>query len=823
MKRLITFLCIQVSIALGILGAVTETFDDESVFPAFGLGGITATQHTGAFGEWTLYDGNGMKVYGLTDVEYENKYAPSAWMVFNRAKTNPVHGDGKSHSGHQCMMSVSSIEDHVPATTDHWLISPELSGEAQTITFYARQLTTQYGNEKYEVLASSTNNTPTSFTIVGSTREITGEDWQEVSVSLPAGSKYFAIRHISYDIFAMLVDDITYEPKGSTGSGLAINETNFPDEVFRNWLKAQSYGVDGIITATEINVITSISVNAMDIKSLNGIEYFSAMTELRCYGNQLTSLDVSKNSLLSILICDMNKLTSLDVTKNTELTELTCQGNKLTSLDVTKNTVLKKLFCEYNNLTNIDVSNNPALTKLYCNNNQLTTLNLSKNIALEDLYCYCNQIQGAGMDALLASLSSGSVKMRAIYNKNENNVMTKAQVAAAKAKGATPLYYDGTEWKEYAGSDDDPSGDGGSFFYYQNEDGTLTITHAGERWHGQEGNQHWGTCCSYAGDIVIPEEIDGKTVTAVGKAAFWRSDITSLKLPKTLKLIADEAFLECRYVKDLAIPASVDSIGRGAFNSWDALESVTIEDSPNVLHTGSGGYSVMSSIFSDQPLLKKAYVGRNHKSPLYGSMGYEVNLFAHSHLQEITYGDYVTEIQQHELIECNSLKKVNLGKNITSIGALAFSGCDLISSIDLPAILTSIGEETFVWCPIETIRIPASVSTIEKNAFRNTAMKNIYCYGTIPAVCNGWIFEGISKNNMTLHYPQGTRDAYKAAECWKEFFDDHAVEFDASGINAITIDDVQNCKVYNLKGQQVDSQTTQKGLYILNGKKIIRK
>ena len=587
MKRLITFLCIQVSIALGILGAVTKTFDDESVFPAFGLGGITATQHTGAFGEWTLYDGNGMKVYGLTDVEYENKYAPSAWMVFNRAKTNPVHGDGKSHSGHQCMMSVSSIEDHVPATTDHWLISPELSGEAQTITFYARQLTTQYGNEKYEVLASSTNNTPTSFTIVGSTREITGEDWQEVSVSLPAGSKYFAIRHISYDIFAMLVDDITYEPKGSSGG------------------------------------------------------------------------------------------------------------------------------------------------------------------------------------------------------------------------------------------DDDPSG--GSFFYYQNEDGTLTITHAGERWHGQEGNQHWGTCCSYAGDIVIPEEIDGKTVTAVGKAAFWRSDITSLKLPKTLKLIADEAFLECRYVKDLAIPASVDSIGRGAFNSWDALESVTIEDSPNVLHTGSGGYSVMSSIFSDQPLLKKAYVGRNHKSPLYGSMGYEVNLFAHSHLQEITYGDYVTEIQQHELIECNSLKKVNLGKNITSIGALAFSGCDLISSIDLPAILTSIGEEAFVWCPIETIRIPASVSTIEKNAFRNTAMKNIYCYGTIPAVCNGWIFEGISKNNMTLHYPQGTRDAYKAAECWKEFFDDHAVEFDASGINAITIDDVQNCKVYNLKGQQVDSQTTQKGLYILNGKKIIRK
>ena len=86
------------------------------------------------------------------------------------------------------MMSIVPVENHVPATTDHWLISPELSGDAQTITFYARQLTAQYGNEKYEVLVSSTNNDPASFLIVGSTREMTGEDWQEVSVSLPAGS-----------------------------------------------------------------------------------------------------------------------------------------------------------------------------------------------------------------------------------------------------------------------------------------------------------------------------------------------------------------------------------------------------------------------------------------------------------------------------------------------------------------------------------------------------------------------------------------------------------------------------------------------------------
>ena len=76
---------------------------------------------------------------------------------------------------------------------------------------------------------------------------------------------------------------------------------------------------------------------------------------------------------------------------------------------------------------------------------------------------------------------------------------------------------------------------------------------------------------------------------------------------------------------------------------------------------------------------------------------------------------------------------------------------------------------------------------------------------------------------MTLHYPQGSRDAYRAAECWKEFFDDHATEFDASGINDITVDGALDGKVYNLKGQQVNGRAAQKGLYILNGKKVIIK
>ena len=44
--------------------------------------------------------------------------------------------------------------------------------------------------------------------------------------------------------------------------------------------------------------------------------------------NQLTSLDLSKNTALTDLDCHYNKLTSLDVSKNSALAWLSCDGNK---------------------------------------------------------------------------------------------------------------------------------------------------------------------------------------------------------------------------------------------------------------------------------------------------------------------------------------------------------------------------------------------------------------------------------------------------------------------------------------------------------------
>ena len=175
-------------------------------------------------------------------------------------------------------------------------------------------------------------------------------------------------------------------------AGIAIDATNFPDDNFRAWLLRQDYGQDGVLTEEEIQAVTEIDVHQIGISVLKGIEFFTALTTLECSRNQLTSLDVSKNTTLTTLECSRNQLTSLDVTNNVALQWLYCSSNQLTYLDVSKNTALQDLNCSENQLTSLDVSLNTALVGLYCDNNQLTSLDVSKNTALQDLSCSENQL-----------------------------------------------------------------------------------------------------------------------------------------------------------------------------------------------------------------------------------------------------------------------------------------------------------------------------------------------------------------------------------------------------------------------------------------------
>ena len=127
---------------------------------------------------------------------------------------------------------------------------------------------------------------------------------------------------------------------------------NIPDANFKAYLvgnKEINTNGDKEIQVSEASAFKgTIDCSEMNISNLTGIEAFIALTSLDCWGNQLTSLDVSKNTALTELSCSGNKLTRLDISKNTALTSLVCLENQLTSLDVSKNTALTELSCSGN-------------------------------------------------------------------------------------------------------------------------------------------------------------------------------------------------------------------------------------------------------------------------------------------------------------------------------------------------------------------------------------------------------------------------------------------------------------------------------------------
>ncbi len=174
---------------------------------------------------------------------------------------------------------------------------------------------------------------------------------------------------------------------------VAIDETNFPDGTFRQYVLDKFDADDnGALSEKEIASVTRIEVGVKSITSLKGVEYFTALTSLNCGYNKLSSLDVSNNKSLKYLHCGYNQLTNLDISNNTNLTELYCYNNQLTSLDVSKNVNLKILECGSNMLTEIDLSNNAALESFSCYGAQLTVLDLSKNTALTYLNCSNNRL-----------------------------------------------------------------------------------------------------------------------------------------------------------------------------------------------------------------------------------------------------------------------------------------------------------------------------------------------------------------------------------------------------------------------------------------------
>lgn len=191
----------------------------------------------------------------------------------------------------------------------------------------------------------------------------------------------------------------------SLAQNVNIPDANFKSVLLANRTLNKDQDKLEISFAEASSFVGNLDVHGANIKSVIGIEAFTKITGFQCWGNQITTLDISKNTALKYFDCyNNNSITSLDLSKNTALVTLQCNGNLLTSLDLSKNTALTFVNCGLNQLTSINLSNVTLLTSLYCSFNSLTNLDVSKNLGLADFNISQNKLSKLDVSKNIALL-----------------------------------------------------------------------------------------------------------------------------------------------------------------------------------------------------------------------------------------------------------------------------------------------------------------------------------------------------------------------------------------------------------------------------------
>ena len=378
----------------------------------------------------------------------------------------------------------------------------------------------------------------------------------------------------------------------------------------------------------------------------------------------------------------------------------------------------------------------------------------------------------------------------------------------------------------------------GNIYYDITGSNTVKVTYVH---YGSSGYDYYG----YSGDVNIPATVthNSKTyqVTAIGDHAFYVCpDLTSVFIPNTVTSIGNDAFLSCTGLRLMTIPNSVTRIESEAFYGCSGLRRLVI--GTGVTYIGQYAFCdcynlnfvgclastpptmAASNVFDDDTYSyaslgvpkgrKSAYQAANwwknfHEfeelpydfvvNDIYytitgsntvevstaatGTYSGSVNIPSSVPYSGKTY--QVTGIGMGAFAYCTRLTAVTIPATVTYISDYAFMESPLITTISIPCDVTTIGERAFAHCTaLSWVCIGSSVETIGNEAFWDCeALRTVLCDAITPPTMQGE-FEDDTYNNGTLKVPKGCKNAYKAADGWKQFTTIQETDY-AFGVNNI--------------------------------------
>ena len=265
---------------------------------------------------------------------------------------------------------------------------------------------------------------------------------------------------------------------------------------------------------------------------------------------------------------------------------------------------------------------------------------------------------------------------------------------------------------------------------YTIKDGTVTL--ADELFESSQGNA-----------FHIPASVE-----QIGSRVFAGTQIKTLPEMPGLKRIGDEAFYQCKNLKKVTIPETVEYIGGGAFYGCSNIWSLTY----NAIN------AECERLMESNIPLEKIVIGDKVRRLPRG-------IFSGREFTEVTLPACLERIDEFAFYGCKNLTTINLSDSIRYIGDNAFYGCSSLKNIHWPLRLTTIGSRAFRQTALETISLPEGVTSVGDGAFSDCPAKTVY----IPSTANvedNFTYSFLKKEGGDCVITCMSPIPHPQAECW---------------------------------------------------------
>lgn len=289
--------------------------------------------------------------------------------------------------------------------------------------------------------------------------------------------------------------------------------------------------------------------------------------------------------------------------------------------------------------------------------------------------------------------------------------------------------------------------------------------------------------CKGIKEIILPP-----TLQKIGVGAFSGTGIKKIELPSNITEISDALF-KGSLLEEITLPQSVASIGEDAFYDSN-LQRIVLHD--GIKYVGKRAFynnKLEEIIFPDTQI----------------EFGEDV-FYECDNLKQVTIPDWMTVIPGGMFSFCHELENVIFPDGLREISATAFWGSPL-KEIVVQEGLETIGNLSFSLGNFESITLPASVKSIGRGAFNSAKpVKYIRSMAVEPPKSDRWNYPEIFASDIPVYVPVGSGDKYRAAEYWSYFKNFIEVDdFSTVGIDNVTsTEDVAlPVEVYTVAGRRV--------------------